>query len=437
MTGQKQFKARVRERMARTGERYATARAHFVTNADEVDLGWVLRGGTDPDAASLANVLAHRGVVGSGGPLSEALIFGISGGIGAGYILWEFQHDKGTHLVLGFGHAWNYLERRMVPALSRLGLDGEFTRTASQKAASATLSKELEAGNPSVVWPDRYHVGYWDLPSQLDGHGGHPVIAYAEAEGRVHLDDRNLSPLTVRREELDVARARVGSYKNAMLTVRSADVTIDDARIKSAVLDGLGVAIEHLSSSSTSFSLPAWHKWSKLMVDSKNKKGWPTVFAGGTDLLNGLTGTWDAIAPAGATGGHLRGLFGDFLEEAAVLLGLPQLAEEAARWHEIGEMWDDLAETALPQGNPLFDEVRELTAQVSASVAEGDDGVSDRNSAASRRWTLLAANRDLPDLDSPAIFHAMSTKLSTIFRAETDGIAKLRDLRGIAESALR
>jgi hypothetical protein len=33
-----------------------------------VDAGWTLRGGTDPDAAALANVLAHRGVTGPDGP---------------------------------------------------------------------------------------------------------------------------------------------------------------------------------------------------------------------------------------------------------------------------------------------------------------------------------------------------------------------------------
>lgn len=432
MTGQKQLKARIRERMARTGERYATARSHFVTsNEVDVDFGWQLRGGTDPDAASLANLLAHRRIVASSGPLSEALVFGISGGIGAGYILWEFQQSKGIHLVLGFGHAWNYLDRRLVPALSRLQLDSELTRTGGTKTASAALSRELEAGNPAIIWPDRYQVGYWSLPSHLDGHGGHPVIAYAQSEGRVHLDDRNLSPLTVHRDELDAARARVGSYKNAMLTVRSRDLTIDDARIESAVREGLRATIDHLSSSSTSFSLPAWRKWSKLLVDGKDKKGWPTVFAGGTDLLNGLTGTWDAITPASAAGGHLRGLFGDFLGEAAVLLDLPQLEQEAVRWRAIGDLWSDLADTALPRGNALFDDVRDLTARVSGSIAQGDQATAERSEAAARRWTLFEENRDLSDFDSQATFEAMSKKLSAIFLEETEGIMRLRDLRGI------
>ena len=97
MTTAKQLKARVRARMARTGERYAVARAHVVDGAVDpgpiVDLGWALRGGIDPDTAALANVLAHRGVTGPDGPLTE-LLFLVGGGLGAGYILWDSDDDS-------------------------------------------------------------------------------------------------------------------------------------------------------------------------------------------------------------------------------------------------------------------------------------------------------------------------------------------------------
>jgi hypothetical protein len=78
MTTAKQLKKRIRARMARTGERYAVARTHVaggpVADDPVVDAGWTLRGGTDPDAAALANVLAHRGVSGTDGPLTEPLL---------------------------------------------------------------------------------------------------------------------------------------------------------------------------------------------------------------------------------------------------------------------------------------------------------------------------------------------------------------------------
>ena len=227
VTSQKQLKARIRTRMAATGERYAAARAQLVgTGGDHdvfrsvVDSGWTLRGGSDPDSAALANVLANTRVIGPEGPLSEELIFLVAGGLGAGYILWEFQRDAGRIVTLGFTHLAQYFDRRLSAAISRLGVQADWSRTSGAVGAAAELRRELAAGQPVIVWPDRYLIGYWQLPA-FDGLGGHPVIAYAERDGRIHLDDRTLAPLTVAGEDVDRARARVGSYRNAMLAVRT------------------------------------------------------------------------------------------------------------------------------------------------------------------------------------------------------------------------
>ncbi|MFP5372815.1 MAG: BtrH N-terminal domain-containing protein, partial [Actinomycetes bacterium] len=225
MTTAKQLKARVRARMARTGERYAVARAHVVGGAVDpgpvVDAGWALRGGTDPDTAALANVLAHRGVTGPDGPLTEPLLLLVGGGLGAGYILWEFAHDDSRVVTLGFTHSWQYFDRRLATTVDRLGLDAVWSRTGGAAGAAQALASTLADGDAAIVWPDRYQVGYRNLPPFLDGHGGHPVVAYAAEGGRVHVDDRDLAPLTVPAPDLDRARARVGSYRNTMLVVRT------------------------------------------------------------------------------------------------------------------------------------------------------------------------------------------------------------------------
>ena len=174
MTTQKRLKARIRVRMAATGERYAAARAQLVGaggNHDHsgpvVDAGWVLRGGTDPDAAALAGLLANAGVVGPQGPLSEELILLIAGGLGAGYILWEFQHDDSRIVTLGFTNSAHYFDRRLSAAITRLGLRADWSRTSGAVGAAAELRRELGAGQPVIVWPDRYQIGYWQLPAHL------------------------------------------------------------------------------------------------------------------------------------------------------------------------------------------------------------------------------------------------------------------------------
>ena len=446
MTSQKQLKSRIRERMARTGERYAAARDHVVAGASGngdgqaashvavtpiIDNGYALRGGTNPDAAGLANVLAHRGVVGPDGPLPEALIFGIQGGLGAGYILWEFHHDASRIVTLGFDHSWNYLDRRLDPAIDRLGIDADWSRTSGAKGAAASLRTELALGNPAIIWPDWFHIGYWHLPASFDGRGGHGVVAYAETEGRVHLDDRNLAPLTVGGADLDRARARIGSYQNAMLVVRTADATIDGERLRSAVRAGITATVEHLSSPSDSFSLPAWLKWSRLLVDTRNAKAWPKVFADGRELLGALLSVWDEIEPAGMAGGNLRDEFAEFLELAGDILGSQALAAEATRWREVAVQWHELAEAAAPADLAPIARARELTAAVTGAVAEGDVGAAERATAAADLWELRKAYAAEPPGGTeraPEIFAQMSECLAGIAAAETAAVAQLAGL---------
>jgi hypothetical protein len=85
--------------------------APAVDAADGATLfGYRMRGGLHPETATLTNVLANQGVFSglTGEPLTEASILGIGGGLGAGYILWEFQSEhrgkihRGSVLTLGF-----------------------------------------------------------------------------------------------------------------------------------------------------------------------------------------------------------------------------------------------------------------------------------------------------------------------------------------------
>jgi hypothetical protein len=435
VTSQKQLKARIRARMAATGERYAAARAHLVGAAGDqdhsgpvVDTGWTLHGGSDPDAAALAHLLVNSCVVGPEGPLSEEVILLVTGGLGAGYILWEFQHDDTRIVTLGFTNSAHYFDRRLSAAVSRLGLHADWSHTSGAVGAAAELRRELGAGQPVIVWPDRYLIGYWQLPASLDGHGGHPVIAYAEQDGRIHLDDRTLAPLTVAGEDVDRARARVGSYRNAMLAVRTRDTAISEERLRTAVRSGLEDMVGYLGGRSDSFAVPAWRKWARMLVASGPAKAWPRVFADGAGLFGALLSVWEGVEPAGMTGGNLRREFAAGLIEAAALLDEPRLGGEAARWVEIGELWHSLAEAAVPTSVPACARARELTAAVTEAVAEGDAGRADRVTAAEELWALRDRDAAEPPLGAEeitTILATMSGILEEIYDAEKAAVVRL------------
>ncbi|MFC0533684.1 BtrH N-terminal domain-containing protein [Phytohabitans kaempferiae] len=416
MTSGKHLKARIRARMAKTGERYSTARRH-VTGASEpapTDHGWALRGGTHPDSANLANLLAHLGVPG----LSEAMVLGIGGGLGAGYILWEFKEHRYTHLTLGYRYRWNYIDWT-ARTLDRLGATTRVHATAGGKGAAAALSERLDAGQPAIVWPDRQLVGYWHLPPHVDGFGGHPVVVYAAAGDAVRVDDRNVAPLTVERAALDRARARVSSYRNNLVVVDAATAPADLAAL---VRSGIADCVAHLGAESASFALPAWRKWGRLMTDTRNAKGWPKVFAGGAGLTDALLSIWEGVEPVGAFGGHLRDLYADFLDEAAPLVGETGAAAEAFR--EAGRRWHDVAEAALPADVPEYERLRELTADLAAGVAAGDAGAAIRAEAAGELWASRAEYHDKPPV--AADYGALAARVEAVYEAERDAVDALR-----------
>lgn len=429
MTSRKQFKTRVRSRMARTGESYSTALRH-VAGPEPVRrvAGYRLRGGVHPESASLANVLAHHGVRAGGTELTEALVFGASGGPGAGYILWEFSHDDSRPVVIGFSAQWQYHDRAVAAGLERLGVPARTHRTAGRVGAARTLAACLAGGRPALVWPDRAAVGYRHLPASTDGMGGHPVVVHGVAgDGSYLVDDRTLAPLSVPAERLDAARARVASYRN-LLVAPEPDGDVPVPRLREALRSGIADCAARLGGTSTSFALPAWRKWSRLVADPRAAKGWPRVFADGRGLVDALASIWEGTSPAGMTGGHLRDLTAEMLDQAAPLLDTPT-DRAAAAWREAAGAWRGVAETALPLDVPAFARLRELTAAVQLSItADGDAGRDEAARDADRLWELrgeLSADPPLTAAERADLFGALGAALGRVHETERAAVDAL------------
>jgi Butirosin biosynthesis protein H, N-terminal/Domain of unknown function (DUF4872) len=433
MTRDKQLKQRIRARMAKTGERYTTARLHLLGASPlqhVTDLGYELRGGVAADSSAVTNALANIGVRRSdGSAISERLIFAMSGGIGAMYILWEFAQHDAPVLTLGFSSRPQYSQEWLTTTLDRLAIPYELHTTSGTKGASRRLSEEFGAGRPVIVLPDRYLLGYWHLPPHLEARGGHFLVAYGQSDGRVHVDDRNLAPLTIARDDFDRARQRVVSYKNLLISLRPKEPVLSDKDVAAAVLEGLRDGTERLAGRSESFALPAWRVWARRMTDERNAKGWPRVFADGRGLVAALLSLWEGVEPVGMTGGNLRGLFADSLDEAADLLQRPRLRDLSPTWRVIAAQWHDLAETALPADHPLFGRMRELTATIQESItAEGDAGSDAAKVAAEELWRLRAeADTSSPfdTTDSKALFAALGARIARLYDAERDAVDRL------------
>jgi hypothetical protein len=413
----------------KTGERAAAGfRRDRMTGMDSQ---YQLRGGRQPDVAAITNVLAHHEIQREGGePLSEALVFVVSGGIGAGYLLREFAHDVSSALTLGFRAQWQYPQAWLKSTVDRLGLSAGVHTTGRKRGAAKCLTAELAKGNPVIVLPDRQTLGYWHLPASAAGGGGHFVVAYAEDDGKVFVDDRNLAPLTVDRRTFDAARDRVSWDKNLLVSVQPGEVK----DLNAAVREGLADCARRLSGSSTSFSLPAWDRWANQLTDQRGPQGWPTVFAERHGLVAALLTIWENATPAGMTGGHLRDLFAEGLDDAAVLLELPELADQAEQWRSIARKWDELAEAAAGKDIPEFAWTRGLTAAVSTGVQAGDEGQDAAAESAAELWRLRGhydTAAPFTETEISELYTDLGERLREIHLAEVDAIGRLAaEIRG-------
>jgi hypothetical protein len=430
MTAHKHLKERIRARMARTSESYTTARRHVLNALPASE--YLLGGGVHPDTHAIAGVLANRGLVAphTGQPLTEAMVLGVGGGLGAGYILWEFTEHELRTLVFGFRNSWQYPDRWARKTCDRLGVPAAVHETGSAAKADAELRAAVDQGVPAIAWADQQALGYRHLPAWLDGYGGHPVTIYGvdQQAGVALVDDRNRAPLTVSLDALAAARRRVGSYKHRLLVLDAPGAELDTDGLRAVVRDGLAEQVEHLGKPSDSFSLPAFRKWARMLTDTRNAKAWPKVFADRVSLFDACVSVYENLEPTGSDGGNLRGLYAEFLDEAAELLDTPALGEAATAYREAAARWHEVAAVALPADQEPFAEARRLTDELQRQVERGDAGRQQAAEAAGRLWTLRDRWRPrFPGGDDQvdALLAELATRVTAVYQAETAALANL------------
>jgi len=442
MTTRKGFKRLVRERMARTGERYAAARRALLIAGGDADPATGSSavptrpdgGRLHPNSASIATVLASRGVVSpiSGAPLSEALIHGIGGGAGAGYILWEFRSHgaEAPILTLGFTNQWQYPSAWFGKTLDRLGVPVTVHETSGAKGARATLDGLLEAGEPAIAFVDQEAIGTWALPAEHPGYSGYPVVVTGRTpDGSYLVDDRSGEPLVVTEAAMAVARARIGSFKHRLLNVQP-DGPLAADRLRTAIEAGLVDQVAHLSTRSDSFGLPAWRKWSRMMTDAKHPKGWPQVFADGAGLFDALLSIAEGVdGGIGATGGHLRELQAEFLDEAASILDRPALGEAADAWRAAGDLWEDLADSAVPvdlDGAAAAIDADEALHDAAMAGEPGRAAAREAAAVVRAARARYARSLPLPEDRIREVFRALGERLVAIHAAEVAAVDATR-----------
>ncbi|MDE2950471.1 MAG: DUF4872 domain-containing protein [Chloroflexota bacterium] len=359
----------------------------------------------------------------TGQALSEAMILGIGGGLGAGYILWEFEKYDSALIVLGFRNRWNYTPDFLKNACQRLNVAVDMRETASAKKAQANLDDALAASGTALLWADKASLPYQGLPASQKGHIIHLIGLSAGDDDAYIVDDLSERPWSLSQAELALAREPIPSNKQRSMSL-TPSASLD---LASAIRAGIDDHISHLSRSSESFSLPVYRKWAKLMTHPKNKKSWRTVFARRAGLYLTLRTIYEGIALDDTEGAGLRELYADFLLEAQAILDVA-LDRAAECYRACAVEWRALAEMALSDDLPVFAETKALMRARYAAFAGQDQA---RLAGAMKDLAALEAANNLDGwpLDgsaTDALFERMSQQLHTIFETERSALEALK-----------
>lgn len=430
MTRQRQLKSLIHSRMDRTGEKYMVARRHVLNARPSSE--YELRGGYEAETSACANAFANRGINDpvTGKPISEALVLGVGGGLGAGYILWEFNGTKGIDrkvVTIGFRNQWQYPDRWYRKVCQRLDVAVQIHETASTAKARDLLDHALQDGVPAIAFVSVADLPYWHLPAEQSGWWGYPITVYGKNGERHLIDDRNKGQLSIGADDLAAARSRIPSYKNRLVVADPAASELDLERLIAGVRAGLEEQVTHLSEKSTSFSLPALDKWAKMLTDTKNAKSWSKVFANGDALVEALVSVTEQVDDRGQFGGNLRRLYAEFLDQAGQLIDT-DFSESARGYRAAAERWLDVA--AVCRSVPAVDEASRLSRERREAVEAGDIGDDLARNAAERIASVLASADRIGRNEMADLFSSLSAAVRAVADAERDALHALRVAMG-------
>ena len=178
----------------------------------------------------------------------------------------------------------------------------------------------------------------------------------------------------------------------------------------------------------SNFGLTGLQKLADRLTDHKDKQGWPRLFLpAGEYLFDALAWAYNFIEHYGTGGQASRGLYADFLDEAAAILDEPALTSAAAEYRQSGALWSDLARGFLPDSVPALKQTRDLLDEDARLFAEWPEGTPERRARNAR-------DRDAVRAAAIADFPLTENEILSLFEEQRERVLRLH---AAEESAVR
>lgn len=385
--------------------------------------------GRQPESATLRNVLIQRDACTSD-LCTEEILFGLGGGIGCAY--WLFDMHGGHPVYIGYRiHAKEgdtpYFTLQMTEGW---GATADVRHSSSPSAATKSLVKILNDGFTPIVWVEVTKLPYMFLSGNPLAY--HQVVVYGMEGDDVLVGDLGDSVIRMSMEEL--TEARNSNYAPKFRTVVISEATAkpqlretlsDRIRVTcSQMLEGLGIA---------NFGLAALNKWAQMLTNTKNKKGWPNCFPGGPPLHGAMSTVFEQIELRGYGGSAFRGLYADFLDQAAGVLKKSALKKVAEQFRESEASWRAISDAALPDSIPLLKETREALTRRSVLIRKPRTTAIDKELESLRDRLKQLRERSAKELslskaDTLDLFGAISERVLETEKIERAAFTELSSI---------
>jgi hypothetical protein len=403
MTDQRQLKKLVRERMARTGESYSTARRHVIAKAPA-------RTHHRPSAL-VGDMLRRAGHLDprTGTPYSEAMVCGLGGGIGFMYAMFEYTNVPPLMTIVMQHHPEPWL-----PAvLDKLKIGYVEEHSTAPKQALAALRKWLAAGRAVYCDVDRgalpWQAGAMSISAEPYG-----VVVTGESDGVFQVLDRDTHPLP--EPEFMAAWSGHRKGRHHRVTVEPATGPAD---LPAAVETAVGTTKAHLTgpvlgnSFDVNFGFSGMRRLADQLRDGRTKAGWerrltdPGAFAWTVRRLH------DCLEIEYTAPGGTRPLYADFLDETGNAAAAALFRESAGHWSALA---DRAAETSDAIG-PLAELAERRMGVVMTRGRAGADEI--------RALSAEIAAEPEPDLDRPTLYAEFADLVDAARNAEERAVALL------------
>jgi hypothetical protein len=270
-------------------------------------------------------------------PMSEAMAFGLGGGLGC--FFYELGDMDPPLYLVGRGGG---LEQGVC---DHLGIELDLRRTDDPGEAWGWLRDELDAGRPTMVNADIKELDYLRVKLSNTMHDI-VVVGYSAGDGVAFVADNDREEIQrCSIESLQRARGSQGfpgPSHHATWVMRFPDALPDPRR---AVERALRQSVANMTERAEGLAgLESGCGLDHVAQLAESYEEWPARY--GDRLARALGGLWVFIVKAGTGGAMFRSLQAGFLRESSALLSDARLAHAADVYEELAGEWVALADAA-------------------------------------------------------------------------------------------